>query len=180
MKNQVIALDYRIMRSQGYLIRMLYHTLHRIIVRRVGAVTGVDMDDHDLSKSRIVHVALALWHHWQGNDPCPLLLELAKKCVRAGHCEVENHHLEYAEVQNDDVDPDKLLVDRLSVHLQKDPNDRQHGWGMDPKWIPEEYLPDWDEFKKENGHQKLYYECLYLARKEFEAGSDLYMRFPEN
>ena len=42
-----------------------YHTLHRILVRRVGKATGVDMDDHDLSKSRIVHVALAYWHHWQ-------------------------------------------------------------------------------------------------------------------
>jgi len=158
-----------------------YHTLHRIVVRRVGAVTNVDMDDHDLSKSRIVHVALALWHHWQGTPhPCPLLLELAKKCVRAGHCEVENHHPEYAEVQNDDVDPDKLLVDRLSVHLQKDPNDRQHGWGVDLNYIPAQYLQDWDEFKKTNGHMKLYYECLYLARKEFDAGCDLYMRFPEN
>ena len=41
-----------------------YHTLHRCVVRRVGQITGADMDDHDLTKSRIIHVALAYARHW--------------------------------------------------------------------------------------------------------------------
>ena len=156
-----------------------YHTLHRCVVRRVGHVNQVDMDDHDLSKSRIVQVALAYWHHWQGPHLRGPLLDAAINAVRAGHCELENHHPEYALAQCDRVDEKKLIVDRLAVHLQKDPVDKQNGWEINLAFIPTEYRRDWDEFKRTHNHKDLYDECLYRAKKELEVGCDLYKRFPE-
>ena len=41
-----------------------YLAIHRRIVRRVEQLLGVDMKDHDLSKSRIVQIALGFLWHW--------------------------------------------------------------------------------------------------------------------
>ena len=155
-----------------------YHVLHRSLVKRVGAVTQVDMDDHDLSKSRIVQVALAYWHHWSGPNYKPAIKEAAMNAVKAGHCELENHHPEFERIQNGTVNAQKLMVDRLSVHIQKDPTDKEDGWAVDPKWIPTQYRQDWETFKKAHSHKDLYHECLYKAKKDIDTGSDLYKCFP--
>ena len=156
-----------------------YHTLHRCVVQRVGAINQVDMDDHDLSKSRLVHVALAYWCHWNGAQD-QKLLKAAKLAVRGGHCEVEDHHPEYERVQNGVVDVRKLIVDRLSVHLQKDPVDKENGWEVNIDYLPLEYRQDWADFKKANRHKELYHECLYKAKVDVAQGSDLYRRFPDD
>ena len=146
----------------------LYLTLHRSIVRRVGKVTQIDMDDHDLTKSRLVQFALAYAWHWGDSPRDQKLLEAAKLAIKAGHCEVENHHLEYEEVGFDKVDAKKLLVDRASVHVQKDPIDKENGWAVDPKWIPDKYAVVWEALKKEHKHKNLYTECLWKANKELK------------
>ena len=63
------------------------------IVRRVGELLDVDMDDHDLSKSRIVQIALGFLWHWPSarevNDQLSHMKKLALDAVHAGHLEVE-------------------------------------------------------------------------------------------
>ena len=133
-----------------------YHTLHRCVVKRVGCLTGVDMADHDLTKSRIVHLALAYAYHWEGGERDDQLLAMAGACVRAGHCSQENHHPEYFTAGNGAVDVNKLLVDRVSVHVQKDPDDYVHGWGVADQWIPRDMKEMWTDFKNTHKHKDLY------------------------
>ena len=151
---------------------MRYHALHRCVVRRLGRVTNVDMDDHDLTKSRIVQVALAYAWHWDDEPQDDGLLDAAKRAILGGHNECENHHLEYADVGFGQVDYEKLLVDRLSVHLVKDKVDKEQGWGMLPKWIPH-YLDDqWERLKNDNKHVNLYEECVLKAKQEIGREDD--------
>ena len=145
----------------------LYLTLHRSIVRRVGDVTQVDMDDHDLTKSRLVQMALAYAWHWPAKRD-QKLLHAAKLAITAGHCELENHHPECENIGFDEVDAKKLLIDRVAVHLQKDPMDKKNGWAVDPRWIPEKYAAEWEALKNENKHTDLYTECLWKARKDLK------------
>ena len=42
----------------------LYFRFHRIIAQQAGEALGVDMRDHDLSKTRLVQLALAYCWHW--------------------------------------------------------------------------------------------------------------------
>ena len=42
-------------------------TLHTVCVRAVGWVLDVDMEDHDLNKTRIIQVALGFMRHWVGD-----------------------------------------------------------------------------------------------------------------
>ena len=171
------AIDAQPERFKVALVEALhYHTLHRCVVRRVGVVSQVDMDDHDLTKSRIVHVALAYWHHWDGPHD-QRLLDAAIRAVRAGHCEMEDHHPEFGHVQNGAVDVHKLIVDRLSVHLQKDPVDKENGWDINLNFIPLEYRHEWFEFKRTHSFKELYHECLYKAKKDVDTGCTLYRRF---
>ena len=100
-----------------------YHTLHRALVRKVGRLNQINMDDRDLSKSRIVHVALAYSFHWGDTPRDNNLKKLAQSAIEAGHTSYEDHHPQYEEHHEDTVDVDKLLIDRLSVHIQKDPVD---------------------------------------------------------
>ena len=62
--------------------------------------------------------------------------------VRAGHLEVEDHHPECST-----VDPTKLFADRLSVHLQKDPNDGCGGWAIKPVFIPANLREQWEHLQ---------------------------------
>ena len=127
-----------------------YLTTHRRIVRRVGELLDVDMDDHDLSKSRIVQIALGFLWHWPSarevNDQLSHMKKLALDAVHAGHLEVENHHPEHEAVGIGNVDVCKLFADRLSVHLQKDVHDGQKGWGININFIPPQYRDEWSCF----------------------------------
>ena len=60
---------------------LFYHTLHRALVRKVGRLNQIDMDDHDLSKSRIVHVALAYSFHWDDTPRDDDLKKLASTAI---------------------------------------------------------------------------------------------------
>ena len=145
---------------KSYLDSNSYLTEHRRIVRRVGQLLDVDMDNHDLSKSRIVQIALGFLWHWPGerenSDQISNTMELALDAVHAGHLEFENHHPEHATAGMGCVDVDKLFVDRLSVHLQKDPPDEQNGWGINLIFIPLQYRDEWTSFVESHGKVNLY------------------------
>ena len=127
-----------------------YLNTHCRIVRRVGKLLDVDMDDHDLSKSRIVQVALGFQWHWPSarevNEQLSHMKKLALDAVHAGHLEVESHHPEHEAVGIGNVDVYKLFPDRLSVHLQKDVHDGQKGWGININFIPPQYRDEWSCF----------------------------------
>ena len=129
-----------------------YLTVHRNCVRALGRALDVDMEDHDLTKTRIVQVALGYLWHWVGEARDERVLQLAGDAVKAGHLELENHHPEY----DGSVDCDKLFTDRVAVHLQKDDPDGAHGWSLDMKFIPEQYRDSWDCFKVQHMHLNLY------------------------
>jgi len=137
---------------------MDYHGLHRKIVRACGAALGVDMEDHDLTKSRLVQVALAYMWHWV-LDHDDELAELARAMIKTFHCEREDHHPEFEAAGCGAVDPNKLIVDRLAVHLQKDPQDRWGGWAVRELFIPPEYKEFWKSFRLSYGHINLYEEA---------------------
>ena len=129
-----------------------YLTVHRNCVRALGRALGVDMEDHDLTKTRIVQVALGYLWHWVGEARDERVLQLAGDAIKAGHLELENHHPEY----DGTVDCDKLFTDRVAVHLQKDDPDGAHGWSLNMKFIPEQYKDLWDNFKVKHMHLNLY------------------------
>ena len=66
----------------------MYLALHRRIVREVGNILGTDMNDHDLTKSRVVQIALGYVHHWEGpredTDEERALKDLGFDCIKAG------------------------------------------------------------------------------------------------
>ena len=134
-----------------------YHRLHRSVVRHVGNALKVDMADHDLTKTKIIQLALAYAHHWDEQyEKDKTLNTKAWAAIRSGHCCQENHHPEFELAGKGDVDVSKLLVDRLSVHLQKDPEDDQLGWDVNKKWIPTLYSKQWDELSQKFSHLDLY------------------------
>ena len=140
---------------------MDYHILHRMIAKRVGRVCGIDMSDHDLTKTRLIHVALAYIHHWpEDKDRDQELLDLAKIVVKIGHCEMEDHHPEYEVTGRGIVDVQKLFVDRIAVHLHKDKRDELSGWDVGSEFIPTEYKDIWHNFKALYGHVDLYDEVF--------------------
>ena len=64
-----------------------YLSTHRKCARRVGKVLEVDMEDHDLTKTRIVQIALGYMWHWAGDKSLrsETLMELASDAIKAGH-----------------------------------------------------------------------------------------------
>ena len=116
---------------KSYIESERYLSLHRDLVKEVGYLLGIDMMDHDVTKSRVVQIALGFLWHWpgerEGSQPLSNMKELALDCVHAGHLEVENHHPEHEKVGLGCVDIHKLFTDRLAVHLQKDVKDEKKG-----------------------------------------------------
>ena len=131
-----------------------YLSIHRACVRRVGQVLGVDMEDHDITKSRIVQVALGYMWHWTGNKSMRTesLMQLAQDAIKAGHLELENHHPEF----HGQIDYEKLFADRVAVHLQKDSPDGGNGWLLDPRFIPGQYREQWEAFRQKHRHLDMY------------------------
>ena len=155
-----------------------YLELHRAIVRRVADAIGRNMDDHDLTKTRIIQVALGYRWHWDGvqkND----ILNSADLAIMAGHTKLEDHHPEYALSDRGEVDVDKLLIDRLSVHMQKDKFDNMNGWDVDLKWIPPAYHACWHNFKDKFGHIDLYSDAYHPARADITWAHEAPPRFPQ-
>ena len=85
---------------KSYLDSNSYLTKHRRIVRRMGQLLDVDMDNHDLSRSGIVQIALGFLWHWPGerenSDQLSNMKELVLGAVHAVHLEFEDHHPEHA------------------------------------------------------------------------------------
>lgn len=128
-----------------------YFILHRKLVVAVGRELGVDMKDHDLTKTTVVQLALGTRWHWPAADddpPSSEIARLADVAVRLGHLCEEDHHPEYA--GRGPVDVRKLFADRLAVHLQKDEPDGRGGWAVDARFIPEAYRSEWEAFKAEH------------------------------
>ena len=136
--------------SKRYLVE------HREMVRACGRLLGVDMENHDLTKTRIVQIALGYAWHYEG-ERSQHLVDTAKSVIRMGHCEAEDHHPEFEEANPGcKVDTYKLLVDRLSVHLQKDDFDDQMGWDVNLNFIPERFRKLWNELRSDYGPINLY------------------------
>ena len=131
-----------------------YLSIHRACVRRVGRVLGVDMEDHDITKTRIVQVALGYMWHWTGDKSMRTesLMQLARDAIKAGHLELENHHPEF----QGKIDCEKMFADRLAVHLQKDLPDEGNGWLLNPRFIPEQNTVQWEMFRNRNKHLNMY------------------------
>ena len=159
-----------------------YLQKHRLIARCVGSALAIDMRDHDLSKSRLIQVALAYcwhWPEWAINAKCDELTCLAMTLVKRGHCEKEDHHPEYEMAGHGKVDSSKLFADRIAVHLQKDPRDALGGWGVAAFYIPHDLKDSWDSFRLSYGYINLYNQALDPARRKmlwkrnrFEEDSD--------
>ena len=137
--------------TQAYGDALAYFEKHRQLVRCAGQLLGIDMDNHDLTKTTIFHHALGYLFHWpekEGQDD--EMKALAWKIVRERHQNQEDHHPEY---QGGSINAHKLFVDRISVGIQKNPmrDDNQRGWGIEA-WIPQELRSEWDSFKQRNGH----------------------------
>ena len=145
---------------------LAYFRLHRAIVRKVGDALGIDMDDHDLTKTRIIQLALAYRWHWSGAHD-PVLRTLAENICLKGHNELENHHPQFAIAGHGPVDEKKLLVDVLSAHMQKDkPRDQRNGWDVSLTYIPPELYSTWVQFRDKYGHINLYEDAYDIALGE--------------
>ena len=136
--------------SKSYLIE------HRAMVRECGRLLGVNMENHDLTKTRIVQIALGYVWHFEGVHT-KLLVDAAKSTITMGHCEREDHHPEW-ELTNPGrkVNTYKLLVDRLAVHLQKDDFDDHMGWDVNLKFVPERFRKAWNDLRTDYGRINLY------------------------
>ena len=73
----------------------VYLTLHRRIVREVGRMLECYMEDHDLTKTRVVQIALGYMWHWidttrdRMSDEERELQELGKDCIKAGEWDTQ-------------------------------------------------------------------------------------------
>ena len=139
-----------------------YLRLHRLMAQQVGYALGISMADHDLTKTRLVQVALAYCWHWPGEQD-PALRKLAMVVIRKGHCELEDHHPEFQAAGHGPLDIHKLFADRVAVHLQKDPHDGRGGWGVKPCFIPKDCELAWSAFVAAYGHLDLYEEAYDKA-----------------
>ena len=137
--------------DQSYKESLAYFRMHRRLVCGVGGLLGIDMDDHDLTKTTLVLYALGYLWHWPAQKPADgdIRKEAAWKVVREGHLTREDHHPEFS---GGPVDAAKLFCDRLAIHLQKDPDDGVGGWGIDAKWLPTSLIAEWQTFRQKHGH----------------------------
>ena len=70
-----------------------YLSLHHEIVKQVGNLLEVDMNDHDLTKSRVVQIASGFLWYWGGereSDELSHMKEVALDCIHPGHLEIED------------------------------------------------------------------------------------------
>ena len=142
----------------SYKEAMGYFLVHRGTVIEVGKLLDIDMNDHDVTKTHIVQIALGFLWHWPG-DRTPSesqLMGLALDTIRAGHLEIENHHPEFECANAGLVDIHKLFTDRVCVHLQKDPKDDKNGWDINVDFIPMIYRDEWFKFGDLHNDKYLY------------------------
>ena len=152
-----------------------YLSIHRQTVRAVGKLVDIDMNDHDLTKTRIVQIALGFLWHWPGERELHEieLKDAANDTVRAGHLELENHHPEFEQGHFEALDVYKMLTDRVSVHLQKDPRDSMNGWDININFIPINYREEWYNFVEVHKDKNLYpalEQAKYNTRIDSETG----------
>ena len=128
-----------------------YFKRHRHLVRCSGLILGIDMEDHDLTKTKLFHYAIGYLWHWSAEQSTQMK-DLAWKVVREQHLTQEDHHPEFEGI----VNPHKLFVDRLAVGIQKNKiKDDIGGWKLDT-WIPQVLQVEWHEFKQLSGHINMY------------------------
>lgn len=132
---------------------------HRKLVLKLGQLLHEDMFDHDMTKTSLVRVALGvMWHYKSDKGVLPEEYRMkALACVHAGHLELEDHHPESVyKGEFEEVGARRLLVDRLSVHLQKDEKDDKGGWDIRPCFVPPEFRSEFVKLRNRFGDVDLY------------------------
>ena len=134
---------------EGWRIALRECTMH-LLNHRLAAIKagrelgGVDMTSHDLTKTVLVQMALACRSHWKperyGGDIPTRLRDAADAFLAHRHV---------------DVDPERLVIDRICAHLQNDDKDGVRGWNV--RDVPSDLRDGlWKDMKNEYGHLDLY------------------------
>ena len=132
-----------------------YQLTHRKYVVAVGKALNIPMESHDLTKNRIVQIALAYLWHWKEDYGVQnsTLYNLAQDVVKQNHTMLEPHHPEFGPGFN----TDEMFCDRIAVRIQKQPAVLEaNGFDLHEKFIPEQCKDAWRKFKAEYSHIDLY------------------------
>ena len=133
-----------------------YQTKHRKYVIAVGKALGISMESHDLTKTRMVQVALGYLFHWNENRDGmrnSTLVNLAKDIVQECHTKLEPHHPEFGPGFN----AEEMFCDRIAVRIQKQPPVLKfNGFDLHEQFIPIQCKDAWIEFKNEHSAVNLY------------------------
>ena len=123
-----------------------YFRIHRDTVLRVSNILNLFCPGHDLTKTKLVIIALGFCWHWEDNTKQEFILENAMNLVKICHLQLEDHHPQC----EDETAWDLLFCDRISVHMQKStcPIYEERGFDLDPKFIPPEASDKWLAFKQ--------------------------------
>ena len=128
---------------------MNWFRLHRKVVNRVFKALMLDDKGHDLTKDRLVQVALGyIWHYpqeYKNNK----LMDAANDVIRFSHFNKESHYLN----SKKKVNWEHLFADRLAYHLQNTENPvyQERGFDVASRYIPAEAKDQWDTFKNIHG-----------------------------
>ena len=132
-----------------------YQNTHRKYVIAVGKALDISMTSHDLTKTRMVQVALGYLYHWRfdmevHNDT---LVNLAKEVVQECHTKLEPHHPEFGPGFN----AAEMFCDRIAVRIQKQPPVLEaNGFDLHEQFIPMQCKDAWIKFKEEHSHVNMY------------------------
>ena len=138
--------------KQSYSDSFEYLTIHRHIVQCVGKALDIPMLCHDLTKTTLVSIALGRLYHWSGDQETTRPVDCALDVVRECHQRLENHH-----PQHDNLDKNRLFVDRISVRIQKEEAvPEKRGFDVKEAFIPRDCACAWDEFKQKYARVNLY------------------------
>ena len=155
-----------------------YTLHHRECVIGLGEKLGVEMYDHDITKTSPVRVALGLLWEWDkercGELP-PHVLKAATDAMTYGHLNVEDHHPQSTTCKDSmfsTVCAERLFTDRLAVHLVKDDidtkGDTKGGWGINERFLPPDLLSSWESFKSSRSHVKNLYPANISQLKQYK------------
>lgn len=125
---------------------MLYHSLHRKCVLKLGEIFNIPMWEYGVTNIRLIQIALGYCRHRLKHDAVMQnLWKLAKGAIHIGNKETTYHE-----------EPEKLFIKKIAMHLQKDQPDHLGGWGLDLKHIPHRLKNHWRKFQDRWKNVNLY------------------------